>query len=107
MNKRTAFVLVAFMALVLAGCGAAMIDDSGGRDGSTFAKAVIVGSVRSEYLWIDRKFDDSNILSQVVAEDGGKIYDIVTITTKEGTEKDLYFDISKFYIKKTYRDDLE
>ena len=107
MRTRTAFVLIAFMALVFAGCGAAMINDTGGRDGSSFGKAVIVGSVRSEYLWIDRTYVGSNILSQIVAADSGKTYDIVTINTKEGTEKDLYFDISKFYKKKTYRSDLE
>ncbi len=106
MKTRTAFLSIAFMALVLAGCGTAMINDSGGRDGSTFAKAVIVGSVRSEYLWIDRTYIGSEILSQVVAEDGGKTFDIVTIKTKAGDEKQLYFDISKFYKTKTYRSDL-
>lgn len=107
MKRSSVFLLIAVMTVMLAGCGTAMINDTGGRDGSTFAKAVIVGSVRSEYLWIDRTFDGSNILSQVVAEEGGKTYDIVSITTKEGAEKDLYFDISKFYRKKTYRSDLE
>ena len=107
MKKRTTFLLIAFMALMLAGCGTAMINDTGGRDGSSFAKAVIVGSVRSEYLWIDRTYVGSNLLSQVVAEDSGKTFDIVTIKTKEGVEKDLCFDISKFYRKKTYRSDLE
>lgn len=106
MKKSSGFLLIAVMTVMLAGCGTAMINDSGGRDGSTFAKAVIVGSVRSEYLWIDRTHDGANILSQVVAEDGGKTYDIVTIKTKDGTEKQLYFDISKFYKKKTYRSDL-
>jgi hypothetical protein len=107
MRTRRAFLLIAFMALVLAGCGAAMINDTGGRDASSFGKAVIVGSVRSEYLWIDRTYVGSNILSQVVSMDSGKIYDVVTIKTKDGPEKNLYFDISKFYQKKTYRSDLE
>jgi uncharacterized protein YceK len=106
MKKSSVFLFVAVMTVMLSGCGTALINDSGGRDGSTFAKAVIVGSVRSEYLWIDRTYIGADILSQVVAEDGGKTFDIVTIKTKDGTEKQLYFDISKFYKKKTYRSDL-
>ena len=34
-------------------------------------------------------------------------YDVVSITTKDGQAKNIYFDISKFYRKKTYADDLE
>ena len=106
MKKSSVFLFIAVMTVMLAGCGTATINDSGGRDGSTFSKAVIVGSVRSEYLWIDRIYKGADILSQVFAEDGGKTYDIVTIKTKEGAEKQLYFDISKFYKKKTYRSDI-
>jgi hypothetical protein len=43
----------------------------------------------------------------MVVENNGNPYDVVTINTKEGTKKDVYFDISKFYRKKTYADDLE
>jgi hypothetical protein len=66
-----------------------------------------VGSVRAEYLYIDRTFKDATILSQMVVENNGNPYDVVTINTKEGTKKDVYFDLSKFYRKKTYADDLE
>jgi hypothetical protein len=68
---------------------------------------VVVGSVRAEYLYIDRTYSGANILSQMVTDNNGNPYDVVTIMTKEGVEKDLYFDISKFYRKKTYADDLE
>ena len=100
-------MLMVFTILLMTACSTTSIDTSGGRDGSSFDKAVIVGSVRSEYLWIDRTFIGSNLISQVVAGHNGKTFDIVTIATKEGTMKDLYFDISKFYKKKTYRSDLE
>jgi len=95
------------LALMMAGCAASFIDSSQGRDGSSFENAVIVGSVRAEYLYIDRTFPGSNIISQMVTDNNGNPYDIVTITTKEGQEKDIIFDISKFYRKKTYADDLE
>ncbi len=99
--------MTAVLALMMAGCAASFIDSSQGRDGSSFENAVIVGSVRAEYLYIDRTFPGSNIISQMVTDNNGNPYDIVTITTKEGQEKDIIFDISKFYRKKTYADDLE
>jgi len=95
------------LAVMMAGCAATSIDSSGGRDGSTFQKAVIVGSVRAEYLYIDRTYSGANILSQMVVDNNGNPYDVVTIQTKDGAKKDVIFDISKFYRKKTYADDLE
>lgn len=77
-------------------------DSSGGRDGSSFDKAVIAYSVRAEYKWIDRVYPGSQLLSQVSTEHQGIMYDKVSIKTKEGTEKDVYFDISKFYKPKDY-----
>jgi hypothetical protein len=107
MKKAAIYLMPVVLAVMMAGCAATSIDSSGGRDGSSFAKAVIVGSVRAEYLYIDRTFKDATILSQMVVDDNGKPYDVVTITTNEGNQKDVYFDISKFYRKKTYADDLE
>jgi maltose-binding protein MalE len=107
MKRRTIIFLTAVLAVMLAGCAATSIDTSGGRDGSSFDKAVIVGSVRAEYLYIDRTWKDANIGSQVVTENGGKTYDTISITTKEGAAKDIYFDITSFYRKKTYADELE
>ena len=107
MKKSVVILMTVVLAMMLAGCAATSIDTSGGRDGSSFDKAVIVGSVRAEYLYIDRTWKDSNIVSQVVTENAGKTYDVVSITTKEGAATDVYFDISKFYRKKTYADELE
>ncbi|HOO67418.1 MAG: hypothetical protein H6545_07680 [Bacteroidales bacterium] len=107
MKKAAIYLMTAVLALMMAGCAASFIDSSQGRDGSSFQNAVIVGSVRAEYLYIDRTFPGSNIISQMVTDNNGNPYDIVTITTKDGQEKDIIFDISKFYRKKTYADDLE
>ena len=107
MKKGVTILMTAVLAIVLAGCASSYIDASGGRDGSSFTKAVIVGSVRAEYLYIDRTWKDSKIMSQVVTENGGQPYDVVSITTKDGQAKNVYFDISRFYRKKTYADDLE
>ncbi len=107
MKKAAIILMTVVLAVMMAGCAATSIDASGGRDGSTFDKAVIVGSVRAEYLYIDRTFKDASILSQMVVDNNGNPYDVVTIQTQDGSKKDVYFDISKFYRKKTYADDLE
>jgi len=107
MKKGITVLMTVVLAVMMAGCAATYIDSSQGRDGSSFQNAVVVGSVRAEYLYIDRTYSGANILSQMVTDNNGNPYDVVTIMTKEGVEKDLYFDISKFYRKKTYADDLE
>ena len=107
MKKSVVIIMTVVLAVMLAGCAATSINTSGGRDGSSFDKAVIVGSVRAEYLYIDRTWKDANIGSQVVTENAGKTYDVVSITTREGEAKNIYFDISSFYRKKTYADELE
>jgi len=107
MKKGVIVLMTVVLAMMMAGCAATYIDSSQGRDGSSFRNAIVVGSVRAEYLYIDRTWPGSNILSQVVTDNNGNPYDVVTIRTKDGTEKDVYFDISKFYRKKTYADDLE
>ena len=107
MKKAAVYLMTVVLAVMMAGCAASYIDSSQGRDGSSFQKAVIVGSVRAEYLYIDRTYNGSDIQSQIVTYNNGNPYDIVTIMTKQGQEKNIYFDISKFYRKKTYADDLE
>lgn len=107
MKKTAVYLMTVVLALMMTGCAASFIDSSGGRDGSSFDKAVIVGSVRAEYLYIDRTFNGASIMTQIMKEHNGKPYDIVTIRSEEGIEQDVYFDISKFYRKKTYADDLE
>ena len=107
MKKGITVLMTVVLAVMMAGCAASYIDSSQGRDGSTFQKAVIVGSVRAEYLYIDRTYQDANILSQMVVDNNGNPYDVVTILTKDSEKKDVIFDISKFYRKKTYADDLE
>ena len=107
MKKGITVLMTVVLAVMMAGCAASYIDSSQGRDGSTFQKAVIVGSVRAEYLYIDRTYQDANILSQMVVDNNGNPYDVVTILTKDSEKKDVIFDISKFYRKKTYADDLQ
>ena len=107
MKKAAVYLMTVVLAVMMAGCAASYIDSSQGRDGSDFQKAVIVGSVRAEYLYIDRKYPDAQILSQMIVDNNGNPYDVVTIVPKGETKKDVYFDVSRFYRKKTYADDLQ
>jgi len=90
---------------LVASCGTAslMADSSGGRDGSSYEKAVIAYSLRAEYKWIDSTYPGAELLSQVITENSGVFYDIVSIMTSEGVEKEIYFDISRFHKGKQYQ----
>ena len=107
MKRAAVYLMTVVLAVMMAGCAASYIDSSQGRDGSSFQKAVIVGSVRAEYLYIDRTYPGSQILSQMIVDNNGNPYDVVTIVPKGETKKDIYFDVSRFYRKKTYADDLQ
>jgi len=107
MKKTAIYFLTVVLAVMMAGCAASYIDSSQGRDGSSFEKAVIVGSVRAEYLYIDRNYPGSEILSQMIVDNNGNPYDVVTIIPKGETKKDIIFDVSRFYRKKTYADEVQ
>jgi len=107
MKKAAVYLMTVVLAVMMAGCAASYIDSSQGRDGSSFQKAVIVGSVRAEYRYIDRAYPGAQILSQMIVDNNGNPYDMVTIVPKGETKKDVYFDVSRFYRKKTYADDLQ
>ena len=68
-------------------------------DGSTFAKAVVVGSVGAEYEWLRKNFPGHKVRSQRLMMHAGKPYDVLAITTRDGSERDVYFDISSFFGK--------
>ena len=104
MKNQWKLLSVLFLFSLFASCGI-LGGVSGGDpslDGSSFEKAIIISSMRAEYLWIDKTYPGSSLLTQVVKEYEGKAYDIVTIKTKAGEEKKVYFDISRFYKSKQY-----
>ncbi len=80
-------MMTVVLALMMSGCATTYIDSSQGRDGLSIQNAVIVGSVRAEYLYIDRTYAGANILSQMVTDNNGNPYDVVTIRTKDGGQK--------------------
>ena len=70
---------------------------SRGRDGSSAAAAVVVGSVREEYDWIGRHCPGFAFEMQSLRQIDGKPYDVMTLRGARGEPRTVYFDISRFY----------
>lgn len=68
-------------------------------DGSTMEKAIPVKSVDAEYRWLRAKHPGHKVNRQALLGNGGKHYDMISITTKEGKDVEVYFDISSFFGK--------
>jgi len=74
-------------------------------DGSSFDKAIFIketgegAGVDAEYAWIRDKYPGSKVNGQALMDHNKKPYDVIHITTADGTKTDVYFDISNFYGK--------
>jgi len=74
-------------------------------DGSSFEKAIFIketsegSGVDAEYAWIRDKYPGSKVNGQALVNHNNKPYDVIHITTSDGTKTDVYFDISNFYGK--------
>jgi len=55
--------------------------------------------VGAEYQWLRDKYPGHIRIEQKLLSYNGKPMDVVTIKTKEGEIKDIYFDISSFFGK--------
>lgn len=75
------------------------------QDGSSFEKAIVIEAsnesegVSAEYAWLRKNYPDCKLNRQSLVNHNKKPYDLMEITTSEGTEKTIYFDISNFYGK--------
>jgi predicted small secreted protein len=102
--KNIIFILLASSLLVLS-CKTAQNLSGGERDGSSFAKAIVIDKdnsmdgIAAEYAWIRNQYPGSKSLGQALVFHKKKPYDIIKILTAEGVEKSVYFDISKFFGK--------
>ncbi len=74
-------------------------------DGSSFEKAIFITEthetpgIHAEYAWIRDKYPNYKLKGQSLSYHDKKPYDIIHITTADGTDMDIYFDISNFYGK--------
>ncbi len=74
-------------------------------DGSSPEKAIVIRAksegdgVGQEYSWLKKHYPGYTRKGQGLAPMNGKTYDVLTITTADGVEKTIYFDISNFFGK--------
>jgi hypothetical protein len=75
------------------------------RDGSSYDKAIVIlektegKGEQAEYSWIRDKYPGSKPHNQSLNFHDKKSYDIIHITTADGKEVAVYFDISNFFGK--------
>ena len=77
-----------------------------GSDGSSLANAVVIqtelkggAGVRSEYAWLSQRYPGYQRKLQALLHKDGKSYDRLDITTADGRELSVYFDITAFFGK--------
>jgi ABC-type glycerol-3-phosphate transport system substrate-binding protein len=76
-----------------------------GADGSSFEKAIVIQEtskrtgVDAEYKWLANNYPGYKRGMQSLVTHEKKPYDILTITTTDGVEKKVYFDISNYFGK--------
>ena len=79
------------------------------RSGESIEDAIIIHApnsrigVAKEYEWVRKHFGQPNvdwILGfQQLLDEGDRFYDLLHIRLADGTEKDIYFDITDFFGK--------
>ncbi len=78
---------------------------SSSGDGSDYDKAIVIdkknesAGVAEEYKWLREHYPGYTLIKQSLKHKDGKSYDVMNIKTKEGEEKNIYFDITNFFGK--------
>ncbi|MCK4678504.1 MAG: hypothetical protein KAT48_10265 [Bacteroidales bacterium] len=97
-TKRISLMLISVLLLIACSSTKNLSDtNSNAIDGSSFEKAIIVKSVKAEYEWLADNYPGYKMKMQALTKHKNKHYDILSIETADGVEKDVYFDISRFY----------
>ena len=73
-------------------------DQSG--DGSSPAKAVVVGSVGEEYAWVQSRYPGARIALQTLRFVESTPYDVLTVHSASREVREVYFNIAAFFGKK-------
>jgi hypothetical protein len=77
-----------------------------GGDGSSLEKAIVIKGakdsrvgIESEYAWVTKHHPGYKLRRQSLRSKDGKRYDVLEITTKDGKDVEVYFDITEFFGK--------
>jgi hypothetical protein len=108
-------VIAPFLVLLIAGC--ASQPDSAPRanvqpasevsatDGRSFETAVVIkaadesAGVKAEYAWIREHIPGAKPAGQSLQGHGGKMFDLIHLKLRDGSMRDVYFDITGFFGK--------
>lgn len=105
MKKQTLIFITAFFVLLFILTNSAIIHAATVSDGSSFEKAIVINAanemdgVPAEYEWLKSHYPGYKLKLQKLVMHNEKPYDLLTIITKKGEEKTIYFDISNFFGK--------
>ena len=75
------------------------------KGGSSFDNAIVIrvktesAGVAEEYKWLAESYPGYSTIRKTQTSRGNKHYDIITFKTRDGAEKNAYFDITSFYGK--------
>lgn len=79
------------------------------RSGESIEDAIVIHApnsrtgVAKEYEWVRKHFGQPNVdwilVFQQLLDEGDRFYDLLHIRLADGTEKDIYFDITDFFGK--------
>jgi hypothetical protein len=78
---------------------------TGDTDGKSIETAVVVlaadefTGVAMEYAWLEEHYPGYQRGAQAAHFEGDKIYDVLSFKTADGTNMEIYFDITAFYGK--------
>ncbi len=78
---------------------------SSANDGSSYEKAIVIDKtnesegVAAEYKWLRENYPEYMVTGQSLQQNNKKRYDVIHTKAKDGTKRDFYFDITKFFGK--------
>ena len=75
------------------------------KGGTSFENAIVImvktgdAGIAEEYKWLGISYPGYSTIRKTQASKANRHYDIITFKTRNGVEKDAYFDITSFYGK--------
>ena len=72
-------------------------------DGKSFETAIIINKntekagINAEYQWIREHYSNYHVVKQAIVYNDDKRFDVITIEIADGSNQDIYFDITKFF----------
>ena len=72
-------------------------------DGKSFETAIVINKktekegINAEYQWIREHYSNYHVVKQAIVYNDDKRFDVITIEIADGSNQDIYFDITKFF----------